>query len=176
MSVLLKFLERPKINITCQTILPFFLSGLVNISTMSALEKIKDVRPGISSCLCLQVLLPHYHKMTLSLKNHKNVAREKEWKYAEGKLSFYCCWFFFSFFFFKKKVWIESCKQSWALKLVLNSNVSFNPTVVNGKQIPHELLLFHIKLLKFIFQWTGRSSAKIILIFCYSCTGSTPLF
>jgi len=83
--MLLKFLERPKINITCQTILPFFLSGLVNISTMSALEKIKDVRPGISSCLCLKVLLPHYHKMTLSLKNHKNVAGEKEWKCTEGK-------------------------------------------------------------------------------------------
>lgn len=52
---------------------------------MSALEKIKDVRGGISSCLYLKVLLPRYHKMTLSLKNHKNVAGEKEWKCTEGK-------------------------------------------------------------------------------------------
>lgn len=51
---------------------------------MSALEKIKDVGAGISSCLCLKGFLPHYHKTTLSLKNHKN-AREKEWKFAEGK-------------------------------------------------------------------------------------------
>lgn len=84
MSVLLKFLERPKINITCKTIIFCFLSFLVNISTMSALEKIKDVGAGISSCLCLKGFLPHYHKTTLSLKNHKN-AREKEWKFAEGK-------------------------------------------------------------------------------------------
>lgn len=85
MSVLLKFLERLKINITCQTIIFSVLSLLVNIPTMSALEKIKDVRAGISSCLCLKVFLPHYHKTTLSLKNHKNLAREKEGKFAEGK-------------------------------------------------------------------------------------------
>jgi len=52
---------------------------------MSALEKIKDVRAEISSCVCLKVFLPHYHKMTLSLKKCKNVAREKEWNFAEGK-------------------------------------------------------------------------------------------
>lgn len=32
-----------------------------------------------------KVFLLHYHKMTLSLKNHKNISREKKWKFAEGE-------------------------------------------------------------------------------------------
>lgn len=156
--MLLKFLERPKINITCQIIIFAFLSLLLNISTMSALKKPKDTWAGISSCLCLQVFLIHYHKMTLSLKAHKNVAWLKEWKFAEGKWSFglggfFCGWFGFGFvllgIFFFFQVWTEICKQNWALQLIRNSNASFSPTGINAKQMSHELLLvFHIKTLK----------------------------
>lgn len=54
MSMLLKFLERPKIN--CQAIIFFFLSlSLAKyINNVSIEKKIKAITVGISSCLCLK--------------------------------------------------------------------------------------------------------------------------
>lgn len=104
MSLLLKFLERPKINISCQTIIFrlcwgflcgvvllfffFFSLSFCKYEQSQPWKRLKNVRAGISSCLYLKVFLPHYHETALSLKNHTKVVREKEWKLAEGKWSF----------------------------------------------------------------------------------------